>query len=45
MEQDGCLMTYFMFQEQYGIERFVEKKEKNYRGANKGTKNVDFYRY
>ena len=34
-----------MFQEKYGIEICVEKKEKDYQGANKGTRNVAFCRY
>ena len=45
MEQDDFIMTYFMFQKQYGIELYVEKKEKDYRGALKGAKNMDICRY
>jgi len=29
MEQDDCIMTYFMFQEQYGIKLYVEKQDKD----------------
>ena len=45
MELDDCLMIYFMFQEKYGIELCVEKKEKDCLRARKGTRNVDFYRH
>ena len=45
MEQDDCIMTYFMFQEQYGIQLCVEKQEKDCQGASKGARNVDFCRY
>ena len=45
MEQDDCIMTYFMFQDQYGIEIFVENQEKDCQGAHKGTMNVDICSY
>ena len=33
IEHDDCIMTYFMFHEQYGIKICVEKQEKDYRRA------------
>ena len=45
MELDDYLMTYFMFQEQYGIQLCVENQKKGCRRAIKGTRNVDFCRH
>lgn len=45
MEQDDCIMAYFLFQEKYGIKLYVEKQEKDYRGARKGARNLDVCRY
>ena len=42
IEQDDCIMTYFMFYNEYGIKLCAEKKEKDCRATNKGTRNVDF---
>ena len=45
VEQDDFLMTPFMLQEQYGIEIYVEKWEKEFQRSIKETRNVDFRRY